>query len=88
MIRLVSDIEKKFQDYFRNKKVVIAFSGNLNSTVLYELASKNAKKVIPVIIKSRLQPVSEIKEAIKYLTKKKKKYKIIGFDPLEHPKIT
>jgi uncharacterized protein len=84
---LENRIEKIFQNYFRNKKVVIAFSGNLNSTVLYELVSKSAKKVIPVIIKSRLQPVSEIKDAIKYLTKKKKKYKIIGFDPLDYQEI-
>jgi len=85
---LVKEIEKKFQEYFKNKKVVLAFTGNLNSIILFELVSKSAKNVTPVIIKSRLQPVSEIKEAIKYLTKKKKKYKIIGFDPMEHPEIT
>ena len=82
------DTISRLEKYFRNKKVIIAFSGGLDSTVLLEIASKSATKILPVVIKSTLQPAAEIKNAIEYLTRSKRKYKILGVNPLEHPEIS
>jgi uncharacterized protein len=81
------DTISKLEKYFKKKKVIVAFSGGLDSTVLLEIASKSAAKVLPVVIKSTLQPVADIKRAMEYLTKTKMKYEILGVNPLEHPKI-
>lgn len=81
------DTISRLEKYFRNKKVVIAFSGGLDSTVLLEIAAKSASKVLPVIVKSTLQPAIEIKGAIEYLTKNKMKYELLGINPLEHPEV-
>jgi len=81
------DTINRLEKYFRNKKVIIAFSGGLDSTVLLEIASRSASKVLPVIVKSTLQPAIEIKHAVDYLTNSKMKYKLLGVNPLEHPEV-
>ncbi|MCG3221453.1 MAG: ATP-dependent sacrificial sulfur transferase LarE [Candidatus Heimdallarchaeota archaeon] len=81
------DIISRLEKYFRGKKVVIAFSGGLDSTVLLEIALQSASNVLPVIVKSTLQPAAEIKHAIEYLARAKIKYEILGVNPLEHPEV-
>ena len=81
------NIVSRLENYFKNKKIVVAFSGGLDSTVLLKVASRSASKILPVIVKSTLQPVEDIKNAIEYLTKIKLKYEVLDFNPLEHPKV-
>ncbi|NPD89836.1 MAG: ATP-dependent sacrificial sulfur transferase LarE [Asgard group archaeon] len=81
------DIISRLEKYFLDKKVIIAFSGGLDSTVLLEIALQSASKVLPVIVKSTLQPAAEIKHAENYLARTKIKYEIFGVNPLEHPEV-
>ncbi|MHA1954308.1 MAG: ATP-dependent sacrificial sulfur transferase LarE [Candidatus Heimdallarchaeaceae archaeon] len=81
------DVISRLEKYFQGKKVILAFSGGLDSTVLLEIALQSASKVLPVIVKSTLQPAAEIKHALEYLTRAKVKYEILGVNPLEHPEV-
>ncbi|MHA2255705.1 MAG: hypothetical protein ACXAAM_06520, partial [Candidatus Heimdallarchaeaceae archaeon] len=60
------DVISRLEKYFQGKKVILAFSGGLDSTVLLEIALQSASKVLPVIVKSTLQPAAEIKHALEY----------------------
>ncbi|MHA1667476.1 MAG: ATP-dependent sacrificial sulfur transferase LarE [Candidatus Heimdallarchaeaceae archaeon] len=73
--------------YFANKKVVIAFSGGLDSTVLLTLAKNSAKDVLAVTVKSSLVPEEDVSGAVKFLEDQNISHKILNLNPLNHPKV-
>ncbi|MGQ4872507.1 MAG: ATP-dependent sacrificial sulfur transferase LarE [Promethearchaeia archaeon] len=75
---------KQLTDFFKNKKVVVAFSGGVDSGVLAYLSNKYAKETLLITEKSILYPEDEIKEAKMFAKKYNIPHKIIERDPLEH----
>ncbi|HEC93228.1 MAG TPA: TIGR00268 family protein, partial [Candidatus Atribacteria bacterium] len=75
---------KQLTDFFKNKKVVVAFSGGVDSGVLAYLSNKYAKETLLITEKSILYPIDEINEAKKFAEKYHIPHKIIERDPLKH----
>ena len=73
--------------FFRNKRVVIAYSGGLDSTVLLEFALNNAQSVLAITVQSSLVPLDEQNFAIEYLRSRNVQFKAIEVDPLQHPEV-
>jgi len=46
---MIQEVKNNLLDYFRDKKVVVAFSGGVDSTVLLELALESVKEVVILI---------------------------------------
>ncbi|MCE7749686.1 MAG: ATP-dependent sacrificial sulfur transferase LarE [Candidatus Heimdallarchaeota archaeon] len=84
---MIQETKSDLLNYFRDKKVVVAFSGGVDSAVLLELALESAKEVLPVTIKSSLVPGSEIDFAIKYLEEKDLHFIVHYVNPLENEKV-
>ncbi len=81
---MVNDVKERLVEYFSNKKVIVAFSGGLDSTVLLHLVKEKAKKYVAVLISSPLLQKQEIKNAKEYLHCNSFNYLILNANPLEN----
>ncbi len=84
---MIKEHLENLNNYFVNKKTVIAFSGGVDSTVLLEFALQNAKSVLAVTVQSSLVPTEEQDYAIGYLKERNVQFKVIQVDPLQHLKV-
>ncbi|MCE7741747.1 MAG: ATP-dependent sacrificial sulfur transferase LarE [Candidatus Heimdallarchaeota archaeon] len=84
---MINNHIENLSNYFKNKKVVIAYSGGLDSTVLLEFAMQNAKEVHAITVKSSLVPQDEQDFAVEYLEARNIQFKVLQLDPLQHPKV-
>jgi uncharacterized protein len=69
--------------FLNGKKVIVAFSGGVDSSLLAFLSKKYAKDTLLITERSILYPEEEIKEASQFATKYGINHMIIERDPLQ-----
>ena len=86
---LSKNLRTKFENltsFLRNKKVIVAFSGGVDSSLLAFLSIKYAKKALLVTEKSILYPDDEIRLTSEFAKKHSITHLIIERDPLKDEK--
>jgi uncharacterized protein len=86
---LSKNLRTKFENltsFLRNKKVIVAFSGGVDSSLLAFLSNKYAKKALLVTEKSILYPDDEIRLTSEFAKKHSITHLIIERDPLKDEK--
>lgn len=73
---------KELKSFLDGKKVIIAFSGGVDSSLLAFLSKKYAKDTLLITERSILYPEEEIKGASQFANKHDIEHKIIERDPL------
>lgn len=90
-IGLLSELLQKkivvIADIFRNKTVVVAFSGGIDSSLVCVFAKFYAKNVQAVIISSPMTPSQELKQASTFSTTLGIPLEVLSIDTLSNPKI-
>lgn len=74
---------KQIETYFKNKTVVIAFSGGVDSTVIAELANQYAKRSIAVTADSITVLPGEINFAINLAKERGWEHRVVNINELE-----
>jgi uncharacterized protein len=85
-MELSNNLEKKLKNvisFLSGKKVLVAFSGGVDSSLLAFLSSKYAKETLLITEKSILYPDEEIEETKRFAEKHNIHHMIIERDPLE-----
>lgn len=88
-IKLSKNLDLKLQElisFLSGKKVIVAFSGGVDSSLLAFLSKKYAKDTLLVTEKSILYPEEEIKEASHFASAHSINHMIIERDPLKDEK--
>ena len=90
-MELTENLRKKlnnFISFLKGKKVIVAFSGGIDSSLLAFLSKKHTKETLLMTERSILYPDEEIEEAIKFARKFDISHKIIQGTPLNNEKFT
>jgi len=74
--------------FLKGKKVIVAFSGGIDSSLLAFLSKKHTKETLLITERSILYPDEEIEEAIKFARKFDISHKIIQGTPLNNENFT
>ena len=69
--------------FLEHYRIVVAFSGGVDSTLLTFLSNKHSKGMIAITIKSILNPDEEIYDATEFARKNKIPHMILSRNPLE-----
>ena len=88
-MNLSNDLNQKLWkliQFLKNKKIVVAFSGGVDSSLLAFISTKYAKKALLVTEKSILYPDDEIKLTSEFAKKYGIMHLIIERDPLKDEK--
>ncbi|MFW9771853.1 MAG: ATP-dependent sacrificial sulfur transferase LarE [Candidatus Thorarchaeota archaeon] len=86
-MELSDDLQSKIENlisYLNNKKVIVAFSGGVDSSLLAFLSKKYAKDTLLITEKSILYPDEEIQEASEFAKTYHISHIIIERNPLEN----
>ena len=84
-MNLSKNLERKLErliSSLKNKKVIVAFSGGVDSSLLGFVSNKYAKETLLITEKSLLYPDEEIEEAKKFAEQYNIPHLIITRDPL------
>ncbi len=85
-MELTENLRKKLNNlisFLKEKKVIVAFSGGIDSSLLAFLSKKYAKDTLLITERSILYPEEEIEESSKFAKKFGISHMIIERDPLE-----
>ncbi|NVM52121.1 MAG: ATP-dependent sacrificial sulfur transferase LarE [Candidatus Helarchaeota archaeon] len=61
--KLIKEKLKKVENILGNKKVLVAFSGGVDSSVMTRIAKEYCSKVLAVTVRSKTNPSGEVEEA-------------------------
>ena len=70
--------------FLKGKKIIVAFSGGIDSSLLAFLSKNYAKETLLITERSILYPEDEIEGATKFANKHSIEHKIIERDPLKN----
>lgn len=85
---LSSELSQKLDQiktFLKDKKVVVALSGGIDSSLMVYLSKTYAKQTLAVIGESYIFPEYELKDAIEFASKYDIPYEILELNPLEMP---